>query len=287
MITAVDHVALVVRDLDAVADGYTRLLGVAPNWLGGDGGARHAWFQFSNMALDIITPHGEGAFGERMRAQLDTHGEGIWAVAFTASDLDAYATLLTRRGLKTSAPSLTRSTHDDGRKRYWLGASPAPAETAGLQLLFEAPPRDGPWPLSAPTGGAPVAKLDHVVIRTPNPERALALYGAKLGLDLRLDRSNEQWGARQLFFKVGDSVLEFGASLKQPPSDEPDSFGGLAWRVADPHATQARLAAAGFNVSDVRPGRKPGTHVFTVRDAPAGVPTILMSAEPAPVSETA
>lgn len=282
MITALDHVALAVRDLDAAVDGYARLLGLAPNWLGGDGGARHAWFQFPNMALDVIAPHGDGAFGDRMRAHLDAHGEGIWAVAFTASDLEAYAALLTRRGIRTPPPSLTRSTHDDGRKRYWLGSAPAPAETAGVQLLFEAPPRDGHWPQSKPAGDAPVAKLDHVVIRTPNPERALAIYGAKLGLDLRLDRSNEQWGARQLFFKVGDAVLEFGASLKEPPSDGPDSFGGLAWRVKDSHAAQARIAAAGFDVSEVRTGRKPGTHVFTVRNAPAGVPTILMSAEPAP-----
>lgn len=282
MITAIDHVALAVRDLDAAVDGYARLLGLAPNWIGGDGGARHAWFQLPNMALDVIAPSGDGAFGQRMREQLDAHGEGIWAVAFTASDLEAFAALLTRRGLATPAPSLTRSTHDDGRRRYWLGSAPARSDTAGVQLLLEAPPRDGPWPLSAPIADAPVAKLDHVVVRTPNPERALAIYGAKLGLDLRLDRGNPQWGARQLFFRVGDAVLEFGASLKHPPSDGPDSFGGLAWRIADPHAAQARLAAEGFDVSEVRTGRKPGTHVFTVRNAPAGVPTILMSAEPAP-----
>jgi acetylornithine deacetylase/succinyl-diaminopimelate desuccinylase-like protein len=44
---------------------------------------------------------------------------------------------------------------------------------------------------------------------------------------------------------------------------------------------QARLAAAGFDVSEVRQGRKPGTKVFTVRDAPGGVPTLMLSAEPA------
>ena len=75
-------------------------------------------------------------------------------------------------------------------------------------------------------------------------------------------------------------MLEFGASLKAPVSDAPDRFGGLAWRVADPDAVQARLAGAGFDVSEVRSGRKPGTKVFTVRDAPAGVPTLMLSADP-------
>ena len=88
MITAIDHVALAVRDLDPAVDGYRRMLGREPNWIGGDGGARHAWFQFPNMALDIITPHGEGAFGDRMRAHLDAKGEGVWAVAFTAEDIE-------------------------------------------------------------------------------------------------------------------------------------------------------------------------------------------------------
>jgi catechol 2,3-dioxygenase-like lactoylglutathione lyase family enzyme len=286
VITALDHVALAVRDLDATVDGYRRMLGREPNWIGGDGGARHAWFQFPNMALDIITPHGEGAFGDRMRAYLDTHGEGVWALAFTAEDLEATRTLMTRRGLRMTEPALTRSTHDDGRKRYWFGANPHPEDTAGLQLLLIAPPRDGvPWPLSEAMGEGAVEKLDHVVIRTPNAERALAIYGAKLGLDLRLDRSNESWGVRQLFFKAGDAVVEFGASLKAPASDGPDSFGGLAWLIADPEAAQARIAAAGFDVSEVRAGRKPKTQVFTVRDAPGGVPTLMLSAEP--VTESA
>ncbi len=76
-------------------------------------------------------------------------------------------------------------------------------------------------------------------------------------------------------------MVEFGASLKAPVTDEPDSFGGIAiaWRMADGAATHARLAAAGFNVSELRAGRKPGTHVFTVRDAPAGVPTLMIQQE--------
>ena len=77
-----------------------------------------------------------------------------------------------------------------------------------------------------------------------------------------------------------EGLVEIGASLKEPAADKPDRFGGLAWRVTDPDAAQARIAAAGFDVSEVRTGRKPGTKVFTVRNAPAGVPTIMLSAEP-------
>jgi len=80
-------------------------------------------------------------------------------------------------------------------------------------------------------------------------------------------------------------VFEVGASQKAPIADAPDHFGGLAWRVTDPDAARARIAAAGFDVSEVRSGRKPGTKVFTVRDAPGGAPTLMLM--PSPELETA
>ncbi|WP_372781019.1 VOC family protein [Phenylobacterium sp.] len=255
-----DHVTVAVRDAEAAADAYRRLLGVQPDREDG-GGAKRAWFRFPNMALEIIGPDGDGPAGDRLRAWLDANGEGMWILAFAAHDLDAVAKLSERRGLKISERTPRAVLLD-------------PAGLAGLQVLFF----DGPAPPAKATG--PIAGLDHVVIRTPNADRAVANFGGRLGLDLRLDRSNESWGVRQLFFKAGEAVVEFGASLKTPASDGPDSFGGLAWRVPDPATARAAMAAAGFNVSEVRTGRKPGTHVFTVRDAPAGVPTLMLSAEP-------
>jgi catechol 2,3-dioxygenase-like lactoylglutathione lyase family enzyme len=283
MITGLDHIALAVRDLDAAVDGYTRLLGVSPNWIGRGGGVRQAWFQFPNMALDVIAPEGDGAFADGIRAHLDAKGEGIWAMAFTATEIGAFAALLTRRGIAATPPAAVRTTADDGRTRTWLGSNLDAKATGGLQLLLMAPPKDGAWPLSEPTGPGAIEKLDHVVVSSPNVDRALAVYGAKLNLDLRLDRENPAWSARQLFFRVGDAVVEMGAKIGEPDVAalaKPDRFGGLAWRVTDPEAVQARIAAAGFDVSEVRTGRKPGTKVFTVRDAPGGVPTLMLSAEP-------
>ncbi len=261
MITGLHHVAIVVRDLDTAADGYRRLLGVEPMAQDG-GGAKRAWFWLDNMGLEVIAPDGDGAAGDRVRARLDDAGEGQWLVAFTAErDFDATAKLCERRGLAVSERTERAVMFD-------------PATTGGVQIaLMNFPP-------IAPAAAGNVAALDHVVIRTANIDRAVANFGGRLGLDLRLDRANEAWGARQLFFRCGDGVVEFGASLKQPASDAPDSFGGLAWRVTDADASQAAIAAAGFDVSEVRTGRKPGTKTFTVRDAPGGVPTIMIQQSP-------
>ncbi len=267
MIRGLDHVAIAVRDFDAAADGYRRLLGREPELEPRDG-ANRAWFHLDNMALEVIAADGQGATGDRVRARLETAGEGLWIAAFQVDDVAATGRLLNRRGLAVEP-----------------NASVTQVRAAGLDFVLTAG-RIGAQPSPAiGAEDAAIPALDHIVVHTPNPDRALGLYGAKFGLDLRLDRANQQWGARQLFFRCGGTVFEVGASLKEPVSDEPDHFGGLAWRVSDPDAAQARIAACGFDVSEVRAGRKPGTKVFTVRNAPGGAPTLMLM--PSPALETA
>ncbi|MGD9880302.1 MAG: VOC family protein, partial [Reyranella sp.] len=123
---------------------------------------------------------------------------------------------------------------------------------------------------------AAVSALDHVVVRSPNPERAIAFYAGRLGLDLRLDRSNPHWGSRLLFFRCDDLVVEIAHDLGRGISDGPDELWGLSWRVPDTVKAHARLRAAGIDVTDVRDGRRPGSQVFTVRSHTEGVPTLVI-----------
>jgi catechol 2,3-dioxygenase-like lactoylglutathione lyase family enzyme len=272
MIEGLDHIAIAVRDLDRAASGFEALLGRKPDWREEAAGARHAWFQLSNMALDVIQPDGPGESGDRVRAQIEAHGEGLWGLAFAVSDLDETRRVFARRGAAVGEPADLLSTS------AWRLAFVDPAATHGVSIaLAERSHRFHPKPGRADA----VQGLDHVVINTANADRAVALYGARLGLDFRLDRSNPQWGSRLLFFRCGGAVVEIGAKLGGEISDGPDRLSGLAWRVTEPDAVQARLASAGFDVSDVRSGRKPGTKVFTVRSGVVGAPTLMLSAEPA------
>ncbi len=262
MIRGLHHIAVAVRDFEAGMDGYRRLLGREPQLQPG-GGAARAWFHLPNMSLEVIAPAGDEHPGSAVRDWLGSNEPGLWIAAFEVDDVVAATRLLQRRGLEVEPMGELSRVH-----------------AAGLRFVL-APPRGPERSRADGDEAAAVTELDHVVVHTPNPDRALALYGAKLGLDLRLDRENAQWGARQLFFRCGDAVFEVGASLKTPASDGPDRFGGLAWRVRDPEAVRARLAASGFDVSELRTGRKPGTRVFTVRDAPGGVPTLVIQQSPA------
>ena len=269
MIDALDHLAIATGDLEAAVAAYEALLGHAAAREAPRGGAERAWFHLPNMSLELIGPSGDGPGGDLVRARLAEAGEGLWLMAFAAVDLAAAGRTLARRGVATTVVEGSAS-----------GALIADAASVGgLGLVFvPAPSERTPSPVIGEPSAA-MAGLDHVVIQTPNPDRAAALYGARLGLDLRLDRTNPQWGSRLLFFRCGGAVIEIGHGLAAGVSDGPDRFGGLAWRAADPVAVQARLAAAGFKVSDVRPGRKPGTHIFTVRDRTCGVPTVVLSLE--------
>ena len=274
MIHALDHMAIAVTDLDAAVRNYEAFLGRTAERAPPVAGAERAWLHLENMSVELIAASGDGPAADRVKRRLDTAGEGLLLMAFAVEDLAASARLLERRGVR-------------GHPRADTAWSPDPAATGGVQLvLFHRPRADRPAP-STPLHAADAIPfgLDHVVVRTPNPDRALALYGAKLGLDLRLDRSNPDWGARQMFFRCDDLVIEIGHGLKAGVSDGADSLGGLAWRVRDPEAVQARLAAAGFDVSEVRKGRKPGTQVFTVRDRTHGVPTLVLSGEARPEGE--
>jgi catechol 2,3-dioxygenase-like lactoylglutathione lyase family enzyme len=117
--------------------------------------------------------------------------------------------------------------------------------------------------------------MDHIVVSTGDPERAAALYGARLGLDMALDRSHPDWG-RLMFFRCGDLIVETVQRPGAIADPAHDRLYGLSWRVTDADATRARLASAGVEVSDVRTGRQPGTRVLTVRSGTCGIPTLLV-----------
>jgi catechol 2,3-dioxygenase-like lactoylglutathione lyase family enzyme len=276
MITGIDHIGVQVRDFETTVANYETIFGRSCNWRAGAAGVKQAWFQFDNAAIEIIAADGESPAATRIRDDIEKYGEGVWGFGYSVPDLDAAVTLFTRRGLEFT-PSFTTMFENAAVQRNWRIAMMRRRSSNGVaQFLVEQKPGAERWPNSPPTGDAAVSNLDHIVVQTPNADRALVYYGARLGLDLRLDRANEQWGARQLFFRCGGAVVEIGASLKAPVSDAFDKYGGLAWRVPDPEGARARIAAAGIDVSELRKGRKPGTSVFTVRGGTGGVPTLML-----------
>lgn len=244
LIERLEHIALAVPDAAAAAADYAQVLD-RPLAAGG-----RLRLQSENIALVLE------------QASADAPNAAV-RLAFATQDLVEAKHRLERRGLLSSYPG-----DDDERIDLDL------AGTHGVPVSIVSPG-------SVPGHGAQgdLAGLDHVVIRTSEPERAVALYGGRLGLDLRLDRTNADIGMRHIFFVCGDLVVEIVHGTKQEPAAGPDQVWGLAWRANDLERAHARMRERGVIVSEVREGRRPGTQVFTVKSHVAGVPTLVIGGQ--------
>jgi catechol 2,3-dioxygenase-like lactoylglutathione lyase family enzyme len=274
VITGLDHVVVLVRDIAAGEAAYQTLFARTPAWRNSGDGADRVLFTLDNMTLELMSPSGEGANADRIRTVMAEQGEGLASLCFRSNDIAKMHRRLDRLTLKPEpvAEAESRDT-SSGATLSWKRTRAATDTTRGVRLFFLELAKERP--LSVRTSAASVTAMDHVVVATADPERAAALYGARLGLDMALDRSHPDWG-QLMFFRCGDLIVEIVHRPGKDTDAAHDRLWGLSWRVVDAEATRARLLFDGVEVSEVRAGRKPGTRVLTVRSGTCGIPTLLV-----------
>ena len=246
MISKLDAVVVEVNDLAAAVHDYealTGVTGVLEQFRGDDS----ACFQLTNIRLRLVTTAGR---------------QGLKQLAFQSDDLAA-----AQRRLKSLGISVIEAESDDDflslSPDTTRGISVAVTTAAASTVLNEA---------SNPL----IAGLDHAVIASGDGDYTAALLSGRLQLDLRLDLTNPDWDSRLMFFRCGDLIVEVYQPLSKPLPAEQDRFFGLSWRTDNIEATHSELTERGFDVSDIRTGRRPGTQVCTVRDKTHGVPTLIL-----------
>jgi catechol 2,3-dioxygenase-like lactoylglutathione lyase family enzyme len=282
MITGLDHVVALVRDIGAAKAAYQTLLARAPAWQNSGEGAGRVLFTLQNVTLELIAPSGFSVTAGRMRALLDDHEGVLASLCFRVADIGKMHRRLDRVALKPEPVADVESNDTEtGAVLHWKRTRAATELTRGVRMFFLELAEERP--ISVATDVGPIEGLDHVVVATEDSERAAALYGARLGLDMALDRSHHDWG-QLMFFRCGDLIVEV---VRRPVAGGDlahDRLWGLSWRVADIEATRVRLMTAGVDVSEVRKGRKPGTRVMTVRSGTCGIQTILLERSPKPLA---
>lgn len=257
VITGFDHVVIAVRDLTSATHAYETLLGRAADEGAARDGVATAMIVLDNIAVELAAPIGDSEPARRLNAALE-HGEGLKSLVFATADIERLHRRCERLSLAPEAIT---------ERDAWRSFRANTQRTHGVRLFFlQRDARLAP----SPSDEASVSGLDHVVVQSGDMERAAALYGARLGLDMRLDRDVR--GRRLMFFRCGDAVVE----IAHVQNRAHDHLWGLSWRVRNAESAHARLKAAGLDVSDVRIGMKPGTRVFTVRNATCGVPTLMI-----------
>ena len=281
MITGLDHIVVLVKDIGAAKAAYQTLLARAPAWQNSGEGADRVLFTLDNMTIELMAPSGFTATADRMRALLDDQDGVLASLCFRVADISKMHRRLDRVALKPDSVAEVESSDDvTGAALHWKRMRAATEHTRGVRMFFLELAEERPKSVASDV--APIDGLDHVVITTEDSDRAAALYGARLGLDLALDRSHHDWG-QLMFFRCGDLIVEVVRRPVAGGDSQHDRLWGLSWRVADIDATRARLIAAGLDVSEVRNGRKPGTRIMTVRSGTCGIQTVLLERSPKPV----
>jgi catechol 2,3-dioxygenase-like lactoylglutathione lyase family enzyme len=274
VITGLDHIVVLLGDIKAGAAAYETLLGRAPSWRNSSDGAERVLFTLDNMTLELMAPSGYSVAADRIRTVIKIWGEGLASICFATTDIAKMHRRLERVALKPEPIAEVESRDSaPGATLHWKRTRASTELTRGVRMFFLE--LAGERPHSAATADAPIQGLDHVVVSTEDPERAAALYGARLGLDMALDRTHQEWG-QLMFFRCGDLIVEVVRRPVAGADRAHDKLWGLTWRVADIDAARKRLIAAGIEATEVRAGRKPGTRVMSLRSGTCGIHTLLL-----------
>jgi len=282
--TSVDHIIIAVDDLPAAEKAYSAIFGRGPSWRGmhPGRGTGNVLYRLDNTYVEVLGVVGEGPGADDLKKRLAEKGQGLYGIVLGVANAAAATATLRSRGFPAGDP-VKGSGRDEitGNIRHWNTFAMPGEATHGLFMLGieHLDPADA-LPMAPLVAGvradAAVSAADHVVVLTPDADGCRTLFGDTLGIRLALDQTKPEWGVRQLFFRVGGMTIEVAQSLDASKAPKADFFWGLAWSVRNIAAAQARLAAAGLDVSEVREGRKAGTAVCTIRKETFGVPTLLV-----------
>jgi catechol 2,3-dioxygenase-like lactoylglutathione lyase family enzyme len=274
VISGLDHVVVLVADIGKGAAAYEALLGCAPSWQNSGEGADRVLFTLDNMTLELMAPSGFSVAADRIRNVIGASGEGLASICFATPDIGKMHRRLERVALKPEPVAEAETTDAvSGVTLRWKRTRASTDLSRGVRMFFLE--LGGERPRSRAVATAPVVGLDHIVVSTEDSERAAALYGARLGLDMALDRTHQDWG-QLMFFRCGDLIVEVVRRTVAGGDATHDKLWGLSWRVGDLDAARSRLIAAGIEVSEVRIGRKPGTRVMSIRSRTCGVQTLFL-----------
>lgn len=275
MIENVDHIIVVVEDLDSAEQNYKKIFGIDPVWRGqhAELGTANVLFNFKNTYFELLAANGSGIGADLVNNTINEKGEGLLGLVLGTKNIVQFRDSVIENGHSLSEISTGSGINEQSKKRKWLYQFLPNELTRGI-FSFVIEHKSPDLPLLA-SDKSFVNKLEQVVIKTNDANGFIKIYRDIYGIRLALDSFIETWKKRILFFRLNKTTIE----VIEDKSDEDlpnDSLWGLAWGVQDIIKTRERLLSMNIEVSDIRPGAKEDTLVATISSHTNNVPTLLI-----------
>ena len=120
MITGLDHVVVLLGDIEAGVKAYELLLGRAPSWRSERDGAETVLFTLDNMSLELMAPKGSSETADRIRSAIKSSGEGLASLCFGVGDIAKMHRRLDRVALQPDAVAEVESRDSgSGASLHW------------------------------------------------------------------------------------------------------------------------------------------------------------------------
>tara|TARA_B100000965_G_scaffold53186_1_gene39735 strand:- start:357 stop:1199 length:843 start_codon:yes stop_codon:yes gene_type:complete len=276
MINSIDHLIIVVKDLNLAAKNYQKVFGIDPIWKGehDELGTANILFNFKNTYLELLSANGEGLGASLVKDTLDKKGEGLAGIVFGTDDINKKASFLEEKGYSANKPSHGNGINSNQKDiRKWKNLFLPPELTRGL-FSFIIEHTEGQLPSIESYPDTAFNKLDHVVINTNDADGFIDIYENVFGIRLALDKVIEHWDSRMLFFRLNKTTIEV---VEKKDNKTPlDSLWGLAWEVESIEKAYERLTKEGVEITDIKNGLKENTLVATIKSHTHNVPTLLI-----------
>jgi catechol 2,3-dioxygenase-like lactoylglutathione lyase family enzyme/predicted enzyme related to lactoylglutathione lyase len=275
MISTLDHLIIVVKDLAEAEKDYTKIFGMSPVWRGEhkELGTINSIFNLENTYFELLASKGAGLGADLVNSALEQDGEGLTGIAFGTDNLkDAHASIKSAGYGIGEISNGEGSNSDNVNIRRWQNLFLPPELTRGL-FSFVIEHTDGELP-SSNYQTSSISKLDHVVINTNDADGLISVYQDVFKIRLALDKVIEHWKKRMLFFRLNKTTIEVIESKDDQPAS--DQLWGLAWEVKNIEDTYQRLIEEGVDVTPVQKGIKENTFVATIKSHTHDVPTLLI-----------
>ena len=171
-VLGIDHVVILVRDLDRARDTYQRM-GFTPTPRGYHSlGSQNHCFMFGRDYLELMALPPELPAAFQYFADFLAQGEGVGALALATDDAAGAYAALTDEGIAAEAPlALSRPVQDLGEARFTLVQLP-PEQTPGFRtFLCQHHTRDIVWRPEYQLHAIGATGIESVSVAAPDPAR--------------------------------------------------------------------------------------------------------------------